>query len=44
MPDAVVQVKPLLEVENLSKVFDVSKPWLNRVRLGNFSNILVSLG
>ncbi|HXF80344.1 MAG TPA: oligopeptide/dipeptide ABC transporter ATP-binding protein [Usitatibacter sp.] len=31
MPDAVVQVKPLLEVENLSKVFDVSKPWLNRV-------------
>jgi peptide/nickel transport system ATP-binding protein len=22
---------PLLEVENLSKVFDVSKPWLNRV-------------
>ena len=23
--------KPLLEVENLTKVFDVSKPWLNRV-------------
>ena len=24
-------VRPLLEVNNLSKVFDVSKPWLERV-------------
>ncbi|HEX4330893.1 MAG TPA: oligopeptide/dipeptide ABC transporter ATP-binding protein [Usitatibacter sp.] len=31
MPDVQVKVRPLLEVENLSKVFDVSKPWLNRV-------------
>jgi peptide/nickel transport system ATP-binding protein len=31
MPDQVVGVKPLLQVENLSRVFDVSRPWLNRV-------------
>jgi peptide/nickel transport system ATP-binding protein len=31
MPDEVVGVKPLLQVENLSRVFDVSRPWLNRV-------------
>jgi peptide/nickel transport system ATP-binding protein len=31
MPDTAVQVRPLLEVEHLSRVFDVSRPWLNRV-------------
>jgi peptide/nickel transport system ATP-binding protein len=31
MPDAGVEAKPLLQVENLTRVFDVSRPWLNRV-------------
>jgi peptide/nickel transport system ATP-binding protein len=31
MPEALKGSKPLLEVSNLSKDFDVSRPWLNRV-------------
>ncbi|HSS27283.1 MAG TPA: oligopeptide/dipeptide ABC transporter ATP-binding protein [Usitatibacter sp.] len=31
MPETAAHGKPLLEVENLTKVFDVSKPWLNRM-------------
>jgi len=31
MPEAIQGSKPLLEVSNLSKDFDVSRPWLNRV-------------
>ncbi|HEX4781153.1 MAG TPA: dipeptide/oligopeptide/nickel ABC transporter ATP-binding protein, partial [Usitatibacter sp.] len=31
MPEALAGAKPLLEVTNLSKDFDVSRPWLNRV-------------
>ncbi|HEX3061663.1 MAG TPA: oligopeptide/dipeptide ABC transporter ATP-binding protein [Usitatibacter sp.] len=40
MPEAAVQAKALLEVENLSKVFDVSKPWLNRVIEGQSRQLL----
>jgi ABC-type antimicrobial peptide transport system ATPase subunit len=29
--DSAVAVKPLVEVHELSKTFDVSAPWLNRV-------------
>jgi peptide/nickel transport system ATP-binding protein len=31
MPDTNVSVKPLIEVRDLARFFDVSKPWLNRV-------------
>jgi peptide/nickel transport system ATP-binding protein len=31
MLEAATKVRSLLEVENVTKVFDVSKPWLNRV-------------
>ena len=31
MPDAAVAVKPLIEVRDLARDFDVSRPWLNRV-------------
>ncbi|HST01011.1 MAG TPA: oligopeptide/dipeptide ABC transporter ATP-binding protein [Usitatibacter sp.] len=31
MPETAAHGKPLLEVENLTKVFDVSRPWLNRM-------------
>jgi len=40
MPDAVVAVKPLLEVKDLYKDFDVSRPWLNRVIEGSGRQIL----
>ncbi|HUK61770.1 MAG TPA: dipeptide/oligopeptide/nickel ABC transporter ATP-binding protein, partial [Dongiaceae bacterium] len=31
MPDTSVTVKPLLEVRDLARDFDVSRPWLNRM-------------
>jgi peptide/nickel transport system ATP-binding protein len=31
MPDAAIAVKPLIEVRDLARDFDVSRPWLNRV-------------
>jgi peptide/nickel transport system ATP-binding protein len=31
MPEGAVKAKTLLEVKGLTKVFDVSRPWLNRV-------------
>ncbi|QJR12399.1 Vitamin B12 import ATP-binding protein BtuD [Usitatibacter rugosus] len=34
MPDTAIQVKPLLDVRDLAKDFDVSRPWLNRVLEG----------
>ncbi|APV49916.1 ABC transporter ATP-binding protein [Betaproteobacteria bacterium GR16-43] len=34
MPDTAISVKPLIEVKDLAKDFDVSRPWLNRVLEG----------
>jgi len=34
MPDTAIQVQPLLDVRDLAKDFDVSRPWLNRVLEG----------
>jgi peptide/nickel transport system ATP-binding protein len=33
-PMAATDTKPLVEVKNLGRIFDVSKPWLNRVTEG----------
>ncbi len=40
MPEGAVQAKTLLEVKNLTKVFDVSRPWLNRVIEGTSRQLL----
>jgi len=40
MPDTAVTVKPLLEVRDLARYFDVSRPWLNRVIEGSPRQIL----
>ena len=40
MPDTNVAVKPLLDVRDLAKDFDVSRPWLNRVLEGQPRQLL----
>ena len=40
MPDTAIQVKPLLDVRDLAKDFDVSRPWLNRVLEGQPRQLL----
>ena len=40
MPDSAIAVKPLLEVRDLARDFDVSRPWLNRVLEGSHRQIL----
>jgi peptide/nickel transport system ATP-binding protein len=40
MPDTSVTLQPLLEVRDLARDFDVSKPWLNRVLEGGSRQIL----
>jgi peptide/nickel transport system ATP-binding protein len=40
MPDTHVAVKPLIEVTDLARSFDVSRPWLNRVIEGAPRQIL----
>jgi peptide/nickel transport system ATP-binding protein len=40
MPDTSTAVKPLLEVRDLARDFDVSRPWLNRVLEGAPQQIL----
>jgi peptide/nickel transport system ATP-binding protein len=40
MPDTAATLKPLLEVRDLARDFDVSKPWLNRVLEGGSRQIL----
>jgi peptide/nickel transport system ATP-binding protein len=40
MPEGAVGLRPLLEVSNLTKDFDVSRPWLNRVLEGSPRQLL----
>jgi len=40
VPDTAIQVKPLLDVRDLAKDFDVSRPWLNRVLEGQPRQLL----
>ena len=40
MPDTAATLKPLLEVRDLARNFDVSRPWLNRVLEGSPRQIL----